>query len=73
VHVHLFSANFQIYQLGEQVMTIDNGFGKTYQLCFSHGNHYDIVYPEVCQPSLILFLFNVRALLLTRAVLSSSS
>ena len=37
-------------------MFIDNGFGRAYSLCFSHGNHYDVIYPaatmralELCQ------------------------
>ena len=73
------SANFEIYQLGEQVMKIDNGFSTTHQLCFSHGNHYDIVYPEVCpplrSPSLLLLVvvvpFHACSAMFSHRVVSS--
>lgn len=56
-----FSVNFDIITSQPNHTVVDNGFKRTIQLCFSHGNHYDTVYPvrrfeaeRLCQgPSLI--------------------
>eukprot|EP01121_Diplochlamys_sp_Union-15-3_P002400 TRINITY_DN12097_c0_g1_i1.p1 TRINITY_DN12097_c0_g1~~TRINITY_DN12097_c0_g1_i1.p1 ORF type:complete len:319 (+),score=64.78 TRINITY_DN12097_c0_g1_i1:227-1183(+) len=38
-----FRVNFAIYSQGND-FEVDNEFSNLYRLCFSHGNHYDIVY-----------------------------
>jgi len=40
-----YKFNIIIYQLGDPT-EIDNGFKDSLGLCFSHGNHYDIVYQD---------------------------
>ena len=37
--------NFDIITSQPNHTVVDNGFNRTIQLCFSHGNHYDTVYP----------------------------
>jgi hypothetical protein len=49
-----YKVNFAIYAAHSPVTEINNGFPRTITLWYSHGSHYDIIYPLKIQP---LFTF----------------
>eukprot|EP01120_Amphizonella_sp_Union-15-10_P015057 TRINITY_DN7600_c0_g2_i1.p1 TRINITY_DN7600_c0_g2~~TRINITY_DN7600_c0_g2_i1.p1 ORF type:complete len:418 (+),score=91.48 TRINITY_DN7600_c0_g2_i1:114-1367(+) len=41
----IYNVNFTIYSILKEPTEVHNGYDTSVQLCFSHGNHYDNVYP----------------------------